>query len=255
MLNQMNDNETTYDRFRAHVLDRAFPCLGAKSALRRDHAHSVELGRLGNPGNTLPLADALEAYIDVLDARVNPPEAFHTFVAHYEPQEMDELAFEQGLWSELQSLHEYDAQHHPWAPHVSSDPQDPSFAYSFAQVAFFVVGLHPASSRLARQFERPTLVFNFHDQFERLRQASHWERMQGAIRARDVALQGFPNPELADHGAASQVRQYSGRLHQPGWRAPFERVPSHDHTSDNARPPSGCPFSSTHGAELSRSHS
>ncbi len=35
--------------------------------------------------------------------------------------------------------------------------------------AFFVVGLHPGASRLARRTPMPCLVFNLHEQFEQLK--------------------------------------------------------------------------------------
>jgi FPC/CPF motif-containing protein YcgG len=88
-------------------------------------------------------------------------------------------------------------------------------------MAFFVVGLHPASSRFARRFAWPTLVFNAHHQFERLRSEGGYARMQEVIRARERKLQGTLNPNLGDFGVRSEARQYSGRPVQEGWRCPF----------------------------------
>ena len=56
-------------------------------------------------------------------------------------------------------LHDRDAPLHDWDPAVSSNPDDPHFSFSFAGHAFFIIGLHPGSTRLARQFPWPTLVF------------------------------------------------------------------------------------------------
>jgi uncharacterized protein len=47
--------------------------------------------------------------------------------------------------------------------------------------------------------------------------------MRRAIRARDVALQGDINPNLADMGERSEARQYSGRAVDDAWRCPFHR--------------------------------
>jgi uncharacterized protein len=112
---------------------------------------------------------------------------------------------------QLQAIHDLDIQEHPWASDVSDDPGSADFAFSVASRAFFVVGLHPRSSRLARRAPRPTLVFNFHGQFEALRASGRYEKLEAAIRERDVALQGYINPVLARFGEASEAFQYSGR--------------------------------------------
>ena len=66
----------------------------------------------------------------------------------------------------------------------------------------------------------PTLVFNVHEQFEQLRQYEHYQRMRDTIRRRDVALQGDLNPMVADFGADSEARQYSGRAVAEVWKPP-----------------------------------
>ena len=104
---------------------------------------------------------------------------------------------------------------------MSADPESAQFSYSFGGRALFVVGLHPASSRMSRRFGWPALVFNPRSQFERLRAAGKFERLRDAVRDRDVALQGTPNPNLADFGEMSEARQYSGRATEPEWRCPF----------------------------------
>jgi FPC/CPF motif-containing protein YcgG len=135
-----------------------------------------------------------------------------------------ESAFERRLWAQLQQLHERDDPAAGWDPAVAADPADPRFSFSFAGRAFFIVGLHPRSARLARRFERPALVFNPHAQFERLRAEGRFERLRDRIRARDLALQGTINPTLSDFGERSEAEQYSGRDTTAGpWRCPFHR--------------------------------
>jgi uncharacterized protein len=82
--------------------------------------------------------------------------------------------------------------------------------------------LHPNASRPARRFSRPALVFNLHDQFERLREEGRYDRMRERIVERDLALAGSINPMLARHGEVSEARQYSGRKVEAGWRCPFQ---------------------------------
>jgi FPC/CPF motif-containing protein YcgG len=76
---------------------------------------------------------------------------------------------------------------------------------------------------MARRFSHPVLVFNPHEQFTRLRAEGKFEGLRTAIRARDVALQGNVNPNLADFGTESEARQYSGRQTEPSWECPFHR--------------------------------
>jgi FPC/CPF motif-containing protein YcgG len=123
----------------------------------------------------------------------------------------------------LHRLHALDTQH--WDPAVSSDPADPHFSFSFSGRGFFVVGLQPSGPRWARTFPWPTLVFNAHDQFERLREQGQFERIQEVIRDRDVQLEGDVNPNLANFGEHTEARQYSGRPVEGAWKCPvsFER--------------------------------
>src|SRR5690606_4658217 len=131
--------------------------------------------------------------------------------------------FERLLWSQLRRLHEVDQS--PWDPTVSRDPDDGTFSFSFAGEAFFIVGLSPTSSRWARRFPWPTLAFNPHAQFEELRENGQFERLQHAVRDRDLLLEGDLNPNLADFGAHTEARQYSGRAVEDDWRCPvrFDR--------------------------------
>ena len=96
---------------------------------------------------------------------------------------------------------------------MGSDPNDPHFAFSAGGTAYFIVGLHPAASRVARRAPLPTLVFNPHDQFEELRAEGRFDGMRTTIRRRDEDLQGFVNPMVADHGDSTEALQYSGRRH------------------------------------------
>jgi FPC/CPF motif-containing protein YcgG len=125
------------------------------------------------------------------------------------------------LWRQLQYLHGADAEHFGWDPNVSSDPRDPHFSFSFGGRAFYVIGMHGQNSRVARRFPWPALVFNPHEQFQRLRTDGKWRRMQRSIRARELVLQGSVNPMLSDFGEESEARQYSGRTVPEDWTPPL----------------------------------
>jgi FPC/CPF motif-containing protein YcgG len=100
-------------------------------------------------------------------------------------------------------------------------PEDVNFSFSIAGTGFFIVGLHPNSSRKARRFSRMAMVFNPHAQFDRLRESRQYDRIQKTIRARELKLQGSLNPNLSDFGTQSEARQYSGRAVEENWKCPF----------------------------------
>lgn len=203
-------------QFRALVGRAEFPCVGAKAAFNEGRYGFATYTELASRESTAELARALAGFA----ARVPKIDAYATFVAVFaEPTTTNELEFEELLWAQLRQLHRADTK--PFAAGVSSNPRDDHFSFSFAGRAFYVVGMHARSSRLARRFPWPTLVFNPHEQFERLRADGKWKRMQRTIRARDVALQGNINPMLSDFGESSEARQYSGRAVGKDWEAPF----------------------------------
>lgn len=158
-----------------------------------------------------------------------------SFAATFSGAGFDEAQFESLIWRRIQQLHNEDNRHFAWDPSVSADPADNNFSLSIAGRAFFVVGLHPRASRIARRAPLPCLVFNFHDQFLKLKESARFGRMQSAIRARDIELQGFLNPVLASFGDASEARQYSGRFVEKNWVCPFRQ--SGATQTWNPRPP------------------
>src|SRR5262249_43718146 len=195
--------------FRGFVLNPQFVCVAAKSAV---HHETYRLGiydRLTRSEATPGLSHDLYEFL----RETEPIESeFTTFVATFrEPTELDEVAFEKLLWRQLQMLHDRDAPLHDWDPAVSSNPEDPHFSFSFAGHAFFIVGMHPGSARLARQFPWPALVFNPHAPFERLREEGEFEKMKEGVRQREEGLEGDVSPVLAGFGAGTAAKQYAGR--------------------------------------------
>jgi len=152
------------------------------------------------------------------------PKMFQTFVVIFEgPRHLTELSFEKAMWKRIQSLSDKDTCRGACRdPRVSSDPKSAQFSLSFGGEAFFAVGLHPHASRRARHFATPVIVFNLHDQFEKLRDLGHYEKLRGSILARDMLFSGSINPMLARHGEQSEARQYSGRAVKQDWVCPFK---------------------------------
>ena len=130
--------------------------------------------------------------------------------------------FDELLWQRLQALEILDAENYSYDNRVESDPSSSSFSFSIKEEAFYIIGLHPASSRQARQFKYPALVFNPHAQFEQLRSTTKYEVMKNTVRKRDIALSGSVNPMLQDFGESSEVFQYSGRKYDETWQCPLK---------------------------------
>ncbi|WP_185749112.1 guanitoxin biosynthesis heme-dependent pre-guanitoxin N-hydroxylase GntA [Humibacillus xanthopallidus] len=202
----------------------AYPCLGAKSVYRRHGVAHLVLRDMDDPGTTVVLLRHLRAFGE----HALTPGIFRSFIVSFRaPAHSDEAAFEESLFSLLQRLHDNDAL--PWAEGVDADPGSPHFAFSVAGTAYFLVGLHPAASRVARRSPLPTVVFNPHVQFQQLRDQGRYDGMRTRIRARDEHFQGSVNPMVADHGESSDARQYSGRYHGPDWIPPLSvRSPEPD---------------------------
>ena len=93
---------------------------------------------------------------------------------------------------------------------------------SSKQEAFFILGLHPGAGRAARQFKYPTLVFNPHAEFQKLREAHRYEPMKEVVRKRDIKYSGSINPMLKDFGELSEVYQYSGINYDNHWQCPLK---------------------------------
>lgn len=212
--------------FLRHVGNPEFPCVGSKAALAQGAIRTLELAPLGARANDAQLLDGLAAFARHLAAQPAGSNVVHSLVAIFEgPVDTDEMRFEALLWSQLQRLHLLDVRRgHAWAEGVSRDPDSPQFSLSLAGHPFFVIGLHPGASRIARRFDWPAMVFNSHVQFDRLREDGRYAKMQKATRARDEALQGSINPNLADFGTAPETRQYSGREVEADWKCPFHPV-------------------------------
>ncbi len=217
----LGDDQPLAERFRGFIRHPEFSCVGAKSALSRGQMRILVARDIRSSWDDLRIYPEL---VDFIREYQQERTLFRSFAIVFEgPGALTEAEFEHHLWQRVQSFSDKDA----WFgesrdPRVSTDPDSPHFSLSFGGEAFFVVGLHPRASRAARRFERPALVFNLHDQFERLRAEGRYDKLRATILSRDEALDGTPNPMLARHGEISEARQYSGRQVGSEWRCPFQ---------------------------------
>ncbi len=210
--------ENAYEDFRAHISGDDFSCVGAKAALNNNIFRVAFYGQMNAPETNYALARDLRTFAAEQKAAASNYASFAAIFAA--PSIENETVWESALWAQLGNLHKLD-RNSAWDSTISSDPEDANFSFSFAETGFFIVGLHPQSSRLARRFSRATMVFNPHAQFDRLRELKQYERLQKTIRAREMNLQGSLNPNLSDFGTLSEARQYSGREVEENWKCPF----------------------------------
>lgn len=213
------DEQRIHAQVKSSLLAADFPCVAARSAINRKTYRFGVYERFGSADAALALCHDLYEFGHEMG---RDPERFTTFIASFkETLDPGEVRFESLLWQQLQLMHGIDSRYFSWDTSVSKDPANPNFSFSIGGRAYFVVGLHPSASRLARVTTVPCLAFNPHDQFEHLKSSGKYAQLQKAIRQRDVAIQGSVNPVLTEFGQAAESRQYSGRAVPRQWTCPF----------------------------------
>ncbi|MBC7529949.1 MAG: YqcI/YcgG family protein [Oligoflexus sp.] len=200
-----------------YVANIGFPCVGAKTALAKDQIEICVADSIFSSHNDDDILKGLYRFI----AEYQKDKAiFRSFIVVFcDELDINDEDFESALWTRLQSLNDKDI--FPWDASVSQNPEDKTFSFSAGNKAFYIVGMHPGSSRKARRFPLPALVFNMHEQFEQLRASGQYQKMRSLIRRRDEAFSGSSNPMLEDFGDNSEAVQYSGRQISGEWKCPF----------------------------------
>ncbi len=208
---------------RDYISNMGFPCVGAKTALAKQQVEICAADSIFANHSDDKILQGLYQFI----ADYKKDEAiFRSFIVVFNDKDpMGEEDFESALWTRLQSLHDKDI--YPWDEAVSQNPDDKTFSFSAGNKAFYIVGMHPGSSRKARQFPLPALVFNLHEQFEQLRASGQYQNIRSLIRRRDKSYSGSTNPMLEDFGEKSEALQYSGRQVGEEWKCPFHNKGMH----------------------------
>ena len=214
-----------HDQLRQQISGDSYPCTGAISVFAQKGYRFGLFPELACDSAVRAVCHDLYEFcheFPIID------DQFITFIAMFRgPAIQSEQHFEDLLWSQLQAMHAIDSDFFAWDKSVDSDPKNNNFSFSIGGRAMFVIGMHPKASRLARTFRYPTMVFNLHEQFERLRARGKFETMKQIIRAREMAFQGSINPMLKNFGESSEASQYSGRAVSDNWPCPF-----HAHKKD-----------------------
>lgn len=217
----MLEEETNIiEKYKAYLERKEFACIAAKAALAKAQIKCLVADHLACPKDDDNILQFLYAFID--DYRASK-EMYHSAAIIFKgPDVCNEPLFDAFMWQRLQALSNLDAVKYEYDKRVAADPSSGNFSFSLKEESFYIIGLHPGSSRLTRQFTYPTLVFNPHAQFEQLRETQKYDNIKGAVRKRDVAYSGSVNPMLEDFGEASEVYQYSGRKYDESWQCPLK---------------------------------
>jgi uncharacterized protein len=208
-MSNLSSNQSYIEDYFDFLGNKEFPCVAARAALTRNHIRVFVADHMACPKDDAAILQFMYSFVEEYR---NTDSFFHSAVVIFKgPETTDEVLFEQMLWQRLQSIANIDAQHHGYDKRVSNDPNSKDFSFSIKEEAFYIIGLHPQSSRMARQFKYAAMVFNPHQQFEELRKTDRYKKMQKIVRQRDTVYSGSVNPMLKDFGQSSEVFQYSGR--------------------------------------------
>lgn len=213
-------NLSAIDEFRSFIDQSTFPCVAAKAALQKEQMKIFSAGHIACPRKDTEILDFIYSFID---SYRTADTQFHTVCIIFpESGDLSEEIFESFMWMRLQALSDLDAQQYPYDQRVNPNPESTQFSFSLKEEAFFIIGLNPESSRQARRFKYPAIVFNPHAQFEELRALKRFDKMKNIVRKKDVDLSGSINPMLNDFGESSEVYQYSGLQYDKNWECPFK---------------------------------
>lgn len=212
-------SEDILAEFERFIGDRSYPCVAARAALSRGNVRCFIAEDLQSPAQDERILRFLYDFISAFRKKEGTLQS--AAVIFKGPEAITEESYEKYFWQRLQALTQRDAQNFAYDRRVSADPSHPNFSFSLGEEAFFIIGLHPASTRRGRRFDYPAIVFNPHVQFDHLRTAGQYEKMKNIVRKRDKRYSGSVNPMLRDFGEASEAMQYTGRRYDQQWSCPL----------------------------------
>lgn len=231
--NQTSNDNLYIEEFQNFLSDEKFPCVAARAALNKEQIKYHVSGHMACPKDDRYI---LKFLYDFVEEYREAKTQFHSAVVIFKnPVYITEETFDKLLWMKLQMLSNIDSKIYNYDKRVSMDPASSEFSYSLKEEAFFVIGLNPSSSREARKFKYPALVFNPHAQFEELRNLKRYEKVKNIVRKRDVEYSGSVNPMLHDFGNSSEAYQYSGMKYKSDWKCPFNisKVTAQNNSQNN----------------------
>lgn len=208
-------------RMNEYVVSFSFPCVGARAALKKSRVRRSFCTSSGQGADVTAICGNLVRFSQECPDPGSKP---GTFRALCDCEVTTESCFAPLMWETLLAMHKPDRDPFDWDPSDSPDPNQPDLSFNARGRAFFFVGLHPAASRLARRSPASCLVFNCHNQFERLRANGNTDGMQRLIRRHEMYLHGSINSVRTLFGNQSEARRYSGVAVPPNSRCPAHQI-------------------------------
>lgn len=201
------------------IFQTDFPCIMAKSLFKKGN---VQTYSIKDPLHPKTQKFVLERMYGFIEEFRRAPEKLSSFIVGLEVGKLSFPEFEKIFWKFLSDIYLLDKELYSHDSRVSADPYEGNFSFSIKEESFFILGLHPESPRKSRRFSIPTIVFNPHEQFERLRKEGVFKKIRTLIRRKDEELQGEKNPMLSDFGGRSEVFQYLGVTYPSGTEVPLK---------------------------------
>ena len=215
----MHQTNIITNEYLQFLSNKEFPCVAAKDAMAKDRVKIFVADNIACPKDDEAIVDFIYSFTNFYR---NSGKGFYSAAVIFNQKNiLEEEMFDTFMWQRLQNFSNMDAVQYGYDKRVASNPTDANFSFSLMEEAYFIVGLHPQSSRPARKFAYPTMVFNPHAQFEEMKKGARYEKMKTIVRKRDVVFSGSVNPMPTDFGEASEVYQYSGRNYDTNWKCPF----------------------------------
>lgn len=217
-LTRTSDEMRIQTDFIQWAMSPSLPCIGAKISLARKAFDICVCDMpLGSSGNAEYVAKKLRGWRSSQQSEWDHRNPFTTFVVVFpSTPPCTEVDFEKNATIELRNLMRTDGA--PWPSGMPTDAAHPKYMFSFDGQSYFVVGLHPGSSRPGRRFKYAALVFNAKRQFDVLRQGNEFQQIQKIVRRRDTVLSGSPNPcVVAELPALQQMSGYDHTQDNVAW--------------------------------------
>ncbi len=218
--NQLNpEGHLIFKNIKDLISRKNYPCVAAVKAL---HQKEYSVGIYKNFGSAESWQEIRQDLRFFIQEQQKTKSTYLTFWAVFEGEtQFTEDEYETLMWKELSHLSSFEDKNHDWPTEEISNPENPGFCLSIDKKPFFVVGVHPNSSRDARKFFKPALIFNVFEQFQNLQKAGLYESMKAIIRKRDVLFQGSVNPMVEKYGDDWESIQFSGKENPKSWKCPF----------------------------------
>lgn len=215
---ERTNRQPVFDILQSHIESDTFACVGAKTAVALESIIHFDCECVDKD-----LELAYKSLEEFTQRRKELSANNSTFVITFSGEMFDDgETFEDFLWEILSKLNVIDASNnYAWSDQCDKSVESPNFAYSIAEHPYFIVGLHPQSSRISRRLSVPAIVFNSHEQFKALKKTGAYEKLQKEIRSRDTAIQGDINPLLSNFGDMSEAIQYAAHSVDGQLSCPF----------------------------------